>query len=40
VELPTDCPPGDDRGKVYKTTNKRTGESWTQADAEHMCGGA
>ncbi len=26
VELPQDCPPGDDRGKIYTTTNLRTQE--------------
>jgi hypothetical protein len=40
VELPKHCPPGDDRGKTYKTTNLRTQKSWTLADSEHMCGGA
>jgi hypothetical protein len=40
VSIPKDCPPGDDRGRTYKTTNKRTGQSWTLPDAEHMCGGA
>jgi hypothetical protein len=40
VSVPEDCPPGDDRGRTYKTTNKRTGQSWTLPDAEHMCGGA
>jgi hypothetical protein len=40
VQLPTNCPPGDNRGKIYTTTNTRTGESWTQGDAEHGCGGA
>lgn len=40
VELPKDCPPGDDRGKIYKTTNLRTGEHWEMADSQHMCGGA
>jgi len=40
VSLPTDCPPDDDRGKVYNTTNLRTGESWELADSQHMCGGA
>jgi len=40
VALPTDCPPGDDRGKVYKTTNERTNESWTMQDSQHGCGGA
>ena len=28
VSIPEDCPPGDDRGKVYSATNLRTGESW------------
>ena len=40
VSIPTDCPPGDSRGKVYKAINLRTGESWEEADSEHMCGGA
>jgi hypothetical protein len=40
VSLPQDCPAGDDRGKVYKSTNLRTGRNWTLPDAEHMCGGA
>jgi hypothetical protein len=40
VKLPTNCPRGDDRGKLYTTTNLRTEESWTLPDAEHRCGGA
>jgi hypothetical protein len=40
VSIPTDCPPGDNRGRVYQATNVRTGESWTAQDAEHSCGGA
>ncbi|MBV9567551.1 MAG: hypothetical protein JO172_05380 [Hyphomicrobiales bacterium] len=40
VSIPRDCPPGDDRGRRYRTTNKRTGQTWTLPDAEHMCGGA
>jgi hypothetical protein len=40
VSLPEDCPPGDDRGKVYSATNLRTGESWEAADSQHSCGGA
>lgn len=40
VSVPTNCPPGDDRGKVYAATNLRTGESWQASDAEHECGGA
>ena len=40
VGLPQDCPPGDDRGRQYRSTNRRTGLSWTLPDAQHMCGGA
>ena len=40
VSLPEDCPPGDDRGKVYSVTNLRTGESWEAPDSQHSCGGA
>lgn len=40
VSIPSDCPPGDDRGKVYATTNLRTGASWEMPDSQHMCGGA
>ena len=40
MTLPQNCPPGDDRGKLYTTTNLRTEESWTLPDAAHMCGGA
>lgn len=40
VSIPKDCPPGDDRGKVYRTTNLRTGERWELSDSQHMCGGA
>jgi len=40
ISLPEDCPPGDDRGKVYTVTDMRTVESWTLPDAEHHCGGA
>jgi len=40
VSLPQNCPPGDDRGKVYSAANQRTGESWSAPDSEHMCGGA
>jgi len=40
VELPQDCPPGDDRGKIYTTTDLRTHESWTLPDSQHSCGGA
>lgn len=40
VSMPEDCPPGDDRGKVYSATNLRTGESWEAPDSQHSCGGA
>jgi hypothetical protein len=40
VSIPEDCPPGDDRGKVYSATNLRTGESWEAPDSQHSCGGA
>jgi hypothetical protein len=40
VSVPQDCPPGDDRGKVYRATNLRTGKSWEAPDSQHMCGGA
>jgi hypothetical protein len=40
VSIPEDCPPGDDRGKVYSATNLRTGDSWEAPDSQHSCGGA
>ena len=40
VSIPEDCPPGDDRGREYHTTNLRTNQEWTLPDAEHFCGGA
>lgn len=38
--VPQGCPPGDDRGKIYTTTNLRTLKSWTAPDSQHSCGGA
>src|ERR1035437_9106738 len=38
TEIPKDCPPGDNRGRVYNTKNARTGEAWTLADSQHSCG--
>ena len=40
VSVPKHCPPGDHRGKKYKTTNLRTHRHWTLYDSEHLCGGA
>lgn len=40
VSIPEGCPPGDDRGRIYATTNLRTGDGWEMPDSSHMCGGA
>lgn len=40
VSVPENCPPGDDRGRVYTSTNLRTDETWTAPDSQHSCGGA
>ena len=40
IQIPTNCPPGDNRGRIYTTTNLRTQESWTLPDSQHGCGGA
>lgn len=40
LSVPENCPPGDDRGRMYSGTNLRTGESWSAPDSQHMCGGA
>ncbi len=40
VSKPQDCPEGDERGKIYRTTNLRTKKSWKLPDSEHTCGGA
>lgn len=40
VSVPENCPPGDDRGRMYNGTNLRTNESWTAPDSQHACGGA
>ena len=40
VSIPELCPPRDDRGRSYTTTNLRTGESWTLPDDTRVCGGA
>ena len=38
--VPSGCPKGDDRGKIYSATDLRTNKSWEALDSEHMCGGA
>jgi hypothetical protein len=40
VEIPRDCPAGDERGRLYKTTNLRTGENWSLRNDIRSCGGA
>jgi hypothetical protein len=40
VEIPKDCPAGGTRGRVYKTTNLRTKESWSLSNDTRSCGGA
>jgi hypothetical protein len=40
VEVPKGCPDGDSRGRVYKTTNLRTKESWSLANDVKSCSGA
>ena len=40
MKVPKGCPPGDNRGRIYTTTNLRNMESWTLPDSEHSCGGA
>ena len=40
ISTPLNCPKGDDRGKVYNSTNLRTRKSWRLPDSEHSCGGA
>ncbi len=38
VEIPKNCPAGDIRGRIYKTTNLRTKESWSLANDVRACG--
>ncbi len=38
--IPKNCPPGDNRGKVYQATIYRTGKRFALPDSQHMCGGA
>ncbi|WP_315812793.1 hypothetical protein [Bradyrhizobium sp. SZCCHNR2028] len=40
VSKPKQCPPGDDRGRIYKATNLRTKETWQISESWHSCGGA
>ncbi|MEO5342892.1 MAG: hypothetical protein H7842_06065, partial [Gammaproteobacteria bacterium SHHR-1] len=37
--IPENCPPGDERGKIYRVQNLRTMQSFEMPDAPHSCGG-
>ena len=38
--VPKNCPPGDDRGKVYRTYDYRLHAAYYLPATEHSCGGA
>lgn len=40
VRLPSNCPPGDERGKLYATIDLWILLFWVLPDSEHACGGA
>ena len=40
IETPKNCPPSDERGRVYRVMNLRTGKKWDLPDSSHECGGA
>lgn len=40
MQIPRDCPTGDDRGRLYLTYNTVTQRNWALSDSQHMCGGA
>ena len=40
VSIPTNCPPGDNRGRMYQIINVRTHDSAVMSNSQHMCGGA
>ncbi len=40
MEIPHDCPTGDDRGRIFYTFDPETGTQWVMPDSQHMCGGA
>lgn len=40
ASIPRGCPPGDNRGRVYKVINLRTRSRWRLPDSSHSCGGA
>lgn len=40
LSIPQNCPPGDNRGRVYSLLNYRTNGYVELPDSQHMCGGA
>ncbi len=40
MDIPHDCPTGDDRGRMFYTFDPETGTQWVMPDSQHMCGGA
>jgi uncharacterized protein len=40
MSIPRDCPPGDERGRLYYGLDLVTNASWVLPDSQHMCGGA
>ena len=40
LSIPQNCPPGDNRGRVYSLLNYRTISSVELPDSQHFCGGA
>jgi hypothetical protein len=38
--IPQNCPPGDNRGRVYQVSDYKTGKRFALPDSAHMCGGA
>jgi hypothetical protein len=40
IEIPENCPPGDNRGRVYGLLNYRTNGYIEMPDSQHRCGGA
>lgn len=40
LSLPKNCPPGDNRGKIYSLTDRQTRRTMKGIDSWHLCGGA
>lgn len=40
LHIPENCPPGDNRGRIYSLLNYRTNGYVEMPDSQHKCGGA